>query len=54
MNENPEVKIPQASHKETEERIPTTNVLIAIIGCQTQRCIITAAAGKAMAIFFPK
>lgn len=33
---------------------PTTNVLIAIIGCQTQRCIITAAAGKAMAIFFPK
>lgn len=34
--------------------IQTTNVLIAIIGCQTQRCIITAAAGKAMAIFFPK
>lgn len=37
-----------------EIKIQTTNVLIAIIGCQTRRCIITAAAGKAMAIFFPK
>lgn len=37
-----------------EVKVQTTNVLIAIIGCQTRRCIITAAAGKAMAIFFPK
>ena len=35
-------------------RTPTTNVLIAINGCQTQRFIITAAAGKAMAFVFLK
>ncbi len=34
--------------------IPTTNVLIAIKVFQARRCIITAAAGKAMAIFFKR
>jgi hypothetical protein len=41
-------------HSQRYTRTPATNVLIAIKGCQAQRCIITAAAGKAMAIFFPK
>lgn len=41
-------------HRNRPPRAPTTNVLIAIIGCQTKWFIITAAAGKAMAFIFLK